>query len=221
MNTYIEQGSQDSRSRERRAGSVSASILVLLGCCSLAAPFSCFGQGSLNPPGAPAPTMKSLQEIWEKIGILETTVSNQQQKINNLLSVTQEQSAYLSLILNEVGPGFLSWAITTVDSGGIVGSHTSLAFNSSGQPTISYYDDTNDDLKFAVFDGEFWQLSVVDSAGNVGQYTSLEYVPGGLPSIAYYDVQRGFEVCSLWRDIVDHRDGRQRRGRRPLRFTGF
>ena len=30
------------------------------------------GQGGLTPPGVPAPTMKSLQEIWNAIGTLDT-----------------------------------------------------------------------------------------------------------------------------------------------------
>ena len=35
-------------------------------------------QGDLIPPGPPAPTMKSLQEIWDKVGGLETQVSGLQ-----------------------------------------------------------------------------------------------------------------------------------------------
>ena len=38
----------------------------------LALALPAFAQGPLTPPGSPAPTMKSLQEIWDKIGILET-----------------------------------------------------------------------------------------------------------------------------------------------------
>jgi len=36
-----------------------------------------------------------------------------------------------------------------VDSAGSVGRHTSLAFGPDGQPAISYFDDSNGDLKFA------------------------------------------------------------------------
>ena len=69
----------------------------------------------------------------------------------------------------------------------IVGSDTSLAFGPDGQPAISYYDDSNSDLKFARFNGNSWSRTTVDSAGNVGIHTSLAFGPDGQPAISYYD----------------------------------
>ena len=43
----------------------------------------------------------------------------------------------------------LAWQITTVDAPGGVGESASLAFSPDGQPTISYHDYGNGDLKFA------------------------------------------------------------------------
>ena len=40
-------------------------------------------------------------------------------------------------------------------------------------PHISYYDATNDDLKYAAKSGGSWTLETVDATGRVGTYTSL------------------------------------------------
>ena len=45
---------------------------------------------------------------------------------------------------------------------------TSLALDSSGNPHISYYDATNNDLKYASWNGASWNIQIVDSAGDVG-----------------------------------------------------
>jgi len=70
-----------------------------------------------------------------------------------------------------------------------VGEHTSLAVI-GGNPAISYYDNTNEDLKFArnsAADGSgTWTTVTVDAAGVVGRYTSLAVI-GGNPAISYYD----------------------------------
>lgn len=54
-------------------------------------------------------------------------------------------------------------------------------------PHISYFDWSNDDLKYAYWDGEGWQLERVDSQWPVGRYTSLALDPAGYPHISYRD----------------------------------
>ena len=78
----------------------------------------------------------------------------------------------------------------TVDAGGPnTGGHTSLAVV-NGKPAISYYDGTNEDLKYVQAndaDGTSWPTAVtVDSGGEVGQFNSLVVV-NGKPAISYYE----------------------------------
>jgi hypothetical protein len=73
---------------------------------------------------------------------------------------------------------------------GIVGQWTSLAFDpADGNPAISYYDQTNGNLKLAWHNGTSWQTQNVDTVGDVGVTTSLAFNPfgNGFPSIAYGD----------------------------------
>ncbi len=81
----------------------------------------------------------------------------------------------------------------TVDSVGVVGLYTSQAIV-NGNPAISYYDQTNGDLKFVRANDasgtSFGTPVTVDSTGDVGQYTSITAV-NGILGISYYDVTNG------------------------------
>jgi hypothetical protein len=74
-----------------------------------------------------------------------------------------------------------------------VGKYTSMAVV-NGKPTLSYYDETNGDLKYVKAtdaDGTAWGTPVtVDSSGSVGQYASLAVVNGS-PAMSYFDVSNG------------------------------
>ncbi len=80
------------------------------------------------------------------------------------------------------------WHIEAVDSEGDVGWITSLALDSSGYPCISYFDDTNYDLKYARWDGSSWQIETVDSEGDVGAWASLALDSSDNPHISYRDI---------------------------------
>ena len=110
------------------------------------------GQGVPPPPGAPAQTQKSLQEIWDRIGILETqktalqnTADSQQQQITSL----QRDSTAVSPLLDNTGT-VLPRTLTTANSMRTVVAHTPLACTPGGQPSISYCDATSGDLKTTI-----------------------------------------------------------------------
>ncbi len=79
-----------------------------------------------------------------------------------------------------------------------VGDYSSLALASNGNPRISYYDETNKDLKYASWDGSRWVITTIDSAGNVGEYSSLDLDTNGSPRIGYYDASRGNLKFASW-----------------------
>ncbi len=84
-----------------------------------------------------------------------------------------------------------TWVTVEVDTNLEVGLWTSLAFDTSDNPGISYYDKTNGNLKYAHFNGIIWDIEIVDSIGDVGEYTSLVFDGAEFPCISYYDRTNG------------------------------
>jgi hypothetical protein len=78
----------------------------------------------------------------------------------------------------------------TLDAVGDVGSHPSIALAPSGNPVISYYDETNRDLKLAECADEGCAKVAIlrlDADDNVGQYNSVGIGPDGKAVVSYYD----------------------------------
>jgi subtilisin family serine protease len=78
------------------------------------------------------------------------------------------------------------WSVETVDD--LRGTaFISLAFNSSNQPAISYYDAYPADLKFASKSSGSWQSGTVAQKGAQGLFTSLWFDNSNNANIVYYN----------------------------------
>jgi PKD repeat protein len=101
----------------------------------------------------------------------------------------------------------MNWQTETVDdassycpyAGPNTGKYTSLAFDSSDNPVISYLYYNSHELKFIHYNDSSWEIETVDDVGQVGLYTSLEFDHSGNPAISYYDWLNGslkFAYCN-------------------------
>jgi hypothetical protein len=102
-----------------------------------------------------------------------------------------------------------SFQTSFVDDGGdgpggvVVGFFNSLAFSpTSGKPSISYYDHTNGNLKYAERTGSSWHCVGLDGAfADVGLCTSLAFDTSGCPAISYYDSTNGNLKITMGSDV--------------------
>jgi hypothetical protein len=88
-------------------------------------------------------------------------------------------------------PTYLLTRISTIDSGGFVGRYASIAIGADGLGLISYFDDTNDDLKVAHCDDTACTgatTATLDSGSSTGLFTSIALGADGLGLISYYDL---------------------------------
>jgi fibronectin type 3 domain-containing protein len=81
--------------------------------------------------------------------------------------------------------------IETLDSSYDVGECTSIAIDSNDAVHISYYNNSNGDLKYATNSGGSWNFVTIDSVGNVGSSTSIAVDSNDHVHISYYDHTNG------------------------------
>ena len=99
--------------------------------------------------------------------------------------------------------GSADWTIETVDDSPLVGRYSSLAIDSVDWPHISYYDETNGNLKYAYRTGTGWHHEIVTSAGDVGSFTDLALTTDNRPFISYFDninytIRLAFKSSGNW-----------------------
>lgn len=141
--------------------------MIIAGLLAMTSVTPGWAQGPLDPTNPPAPSMKTLQEIWDKIAA-------QQAEISSLKALLAPQAN-------------LAWVVTTVDAtiGGGASSPNSLTFGPDGQPAISYQYDSLSHLRFARFNGSNWTVTTVDTTLLSADYNSLGFGTNGQPVIAY------------------------------------
>ena len=98
------------------------------------------------------------------------------------------------------------WRGGLVDSGPDVGLWTSLVLDASGHPMVSYYDATNQAVKFASsVDGKTWSTHAIyaNTGSDVGRYSKMILVNGN-PVIAYLVIETGTNGYSRTRVSLAH-----------------
>ena len=112
--------------------------------------------------------------------------------------------------------GFLKdgvWQIEFIeehDYGDWTGWYPSIALDSQGRPSVSFYDTPANDLKFGTRKNNQWRTEIVDSDDDVGAFTSLVYDQYRRPVIAYVDNTHQ-DLKLAWKDnnrwhtmVLDH-----------------
>lgn len=115
-----------------------------------------------------------------------------------------------------------TWTEAVIDADGDgtstdVGTWASLAVLDSGEPAVAYYDETNQELRYAERSGGTWTDVLVDADGEgtsteVGLEPSLIVLASGNPAISYQDATAGElryaeRDSGTWSDVLVDADG--------------
>ena len=94
----------------------------------------------------------------------------------------------VSLLLITAKASGQTWTTEVVDSSGDVGRFPSIVLDSSDNAHISYFDETNDDLKYTTNATGLWLTETVDMDGDVGRFTSIVLDSSDNVHISYSDI---------------------------------
>lgn len=136
------------------------------------------GQGSLTPPGPPAPTQKSLQEIWDRVSLLEQQNTALRAEVTMLTKGNR-------LLLGSVFQEQLPWMIERLPAAHLREPRMSLAFGPDGNPALSL-EHPSGGQGFAQRGPGGWSITRVDPvAQQAGHLSHLVFDRDGRPAIAY------------------------------------
>jgi len=129
-----------------------------------------FAQGPLSPGTSPLPSMKTLQQIYDRIDQLILTVSNQQRQIDYLAASVGFNTAWTS---NNVAPGIIQLGNFAEAPDGRLG----IAFIDNLSPAR---------ISYAVYNGASWSVEEAQAPDGTGwNNVFLAYLTNGQPAIAY------------------------------------
>lgn len=96
-----------------------------------------------------------------------------------------------------------NWQTVTADGDPFAhaGLYTAIAVTENGRIHVSYFDGTNNGLKYATCAANCttaanWTSGIVSGAGDIGQSTSIVAEASGLVNIAYFDANRDLKYAS-------------------------
>ena len=137
-------------------------------------------QGGLTPSDAPTPTMKTLQEIWDKL-------DEQGAAIQGLVEEQAVLKGFL-VSMGEVLGLHMDWLIAIVDgvaAGESPGDEPCMRLAQDGYPAVAHHDDTTQELCYSKYNGSIWiQRRFSDPTYDVGVFPSLAFDEDGYPLIS-------------------------------------
>jgi len=137
--------------------------------------------------------MKTLQEIWDKINGLEST-------LQDLADDQTCLTGYL-LALAEANGLHMDWVMSVIDAGGgdNVGHDPCMVLAPDGYPAVAYHNNTAGELCYAKYNGSYWSvLSFSDPSYSIGVNPSLAFDEDGYAVISCY--REGSQDLMLIRD---------------------
>ena len=94
------------------------------------------------------------------------------------------------------------WETTVIDETATkVGLYSDIDLDSDGNPHISYFDATNNQIKYAKFDGISWTITVTSSVGSDSSHTAVAIDDLDRAHIAYRNSNNGKLELASWNGI--------------------